>query len=325
MDALKVYPELNRAAIADRQAEPLRLWYLLHAHTHNGRVILSEARNQLAPYFTPKQFATALRKGSGTFWRKGTSGDALYLCGLEAVCHTLRLIPFCESVLLPLSAFTTPLLFRASAYAAYFAGHPNALYSRRTLCAKFNQSAATLRRWETLAGVELVPNIARMAWPDDSTAPAVPLHIEDRNAYQSFYECRYCGYHCRFRAHLIQHLAAHPSVKPVTRNDLAKHSYLAWRLPNSFRTPFQTGGRAKVRAVRARLKQRLSHVIRHKGDPTILFESNAHRAINSALRYHLPCYHPTRASVRLSHSSSATATVWGYIPMASILSTGYQK
>lgn len=324
MPDIKVYPELNRAAIAYKQSETLRLWYLLHAHYRDGRVDLDDARTILAPYFTPQKFAANLRKGNGTYWRKGTSGAILYLCGLETLCHALRLIPFCESVLLPLSVFTSPLQFRAAAYASYFSSRPDAIYSRRSLSEKFNQSEATLRRWEKIAGVELVPNIARMEWPDEATAPTVPLHIEDRNAYQSFYECRYCGYHCRFRAHLIHHLAVHPFIKPVDRNDIARHSFLAWRLPNSFLSPYPTGGRSKVRTVRVRLKQRLSHVIRHKGDPTILFQSNVYRAEKSVLRYKLPCYHRSWASVRLSHSSLTMASVWGYILPVPILSTGYQ-
>ena len=193
-DAIRVEPELGRAAIALNLAALFRLYVVAREMTRRGdgswRANKQTLREELRGYgvlYTREHFSRLLKAGEGLFWNRSRKDLYLYKPARAAAAMAVRdPAVFASNQPGVRDMYISPRgsheAWEASLYAGWLAYRNNPTIARETLAQLFGRSADTLRLWEEqhLAGqVTVRRNYTQCPHPnieDDRYFNSIPAH-----------------------------------------------------------------------------------------------------------------------------------------------------
>jgi hypothetical protein len=249
---IRVDPELCRAAIAAKQHQCLRLWYLAqhynqaHERTnHVERGDFAQWLNELGA-FNARQLAATIKAGQSAWWTANET--RIHFVSHARLCQHLNVTPRSLKVLIPLTQFGSAKTFKAHCYAAGFVGRKASIFSRESLAKQWGQSETTLKRWEHIAGVKVTTNICEIEIPRNDQAARYPLDLDNPDTFTHWYQCKHCNYRSRFHRKFNKHLkACHPQQSK--HHLLRRHAKIAWRMPNTYTSPLERTNAGSCRAI----------------------------------------------------------------------------
>ena len=159
-DAIRVEPELGRAAIALKLAGLFRLYVVAREMTRrgdgSGRANKQTLREELRGYgvlYTREHFSRLLRAGESLFWNRSRKDLYLYKPARVAAAMAARdPAVFASNKPGVRDMYISPRgsheAWEASLYAGWLAYRNNPTIARETLAQLFGRSADTLRQWE---------------------------------------------------------------------------------------------------------------------------------------------------------------------------------
>jgi hypothetical protein len=225
-----VHPTILLAMLRQHQEAPSRAWLLLRVIDADGRgwLDVEHIRHCLTAKGSPlriygwRRLRQLLKQGEGVFWQRDK--DRLWLNGAHKVAYKLdleRLQGF--PVELPVQALLGGIqAVRAAFYAAFHGGRDSKPISRDTLHELSGVPSRTQLEYERVAHVERSRNVA----------------IGERYTTENLQERAWHHGRAVFRF-----------VDKRGRQGRAGGEYVAWNLPNSYRTEYQRrsrGGRKRI-------------------------------------------------------------------------------
>jgi len=170
--SLKVYADLNVAALERKEAKFLRVWYLIRHINLRGRgwVWFDDLKTFCLEHqiMSKDSLRQTLRDGDGTWWvivDYPDRGRKVCLRGIRRICEHLEIGRVRRTpVMLPLDVFRKIGDFKAHVYSTMFNGN-NKPMSRQTIKAISGVSARSQRNYEKRAKVETTQNWARSKLP----------------------------------------------------------------------------------------------------------------------------------------------------------------
>jgi hypothetical protein len=177
INQIAVDPELARLAVGLNQAPHFRLWVILLQMVRNtnklriSRADLEAVLPQYSIRVSERNLRRWLRRGHGLFWE--LTDKFVYFTGYETIsCRLVEMAvknnlpdlistnqPGKRSMYIDVSGSLQQ--FEAHVYAAWLAYRENPTIARSTLSALFNREPRILRKWDQLAGVEVITNQAQ--------------------------------------------------------------------------------------------------------------------------------------------------------------------
>lgn len=182
---LRVWPGLHPAILRAGAAVPYRMWLLIRHHDADGRGVVDTRRFLKSLYLdgiTRAHLRTADDKQRAIFGRDvffTVDGDRIHYRSLESVAAALAAAPGRSAYILKPGVRHLER-FNALIYAAWIgAGDGPKMVSRARLEEIFGVSGQTLRRWESIAGVDVTANVVEVA-PADAEIAAQYITEDDR-------------------------------------------------------------------------------------------------------------------------------------------------
>jgi hypothetical protein len=203
-DAIRVEPELGRAAIVLKLAGLFRLYVVAREMTRrgdgSGRVNKKALREELRGYgvtYSREHFSRLLRAGEGLFWNRSRQDLYLYKPARVAAAMAARDPRVFDSNKpgvhdMYISPRGSHEAWEAALYAAWLAHRNNPTIARETLETLFGRSADTLRQWEGqhLGGqLKLRRNYTQCPHPNvegDRYFKYIPAHSQAYRGYVRF-------------------------------------------------------------------------------------------------------------------------------------------
>ena len=203
-EAIRVEPELGRAAIALNRAAEYRLYVIAREITRagdgSGKTAKKALNQQLRAYglrYSREHLSRLLKAGEGLFWNR--SYKQLYIRNpARVVASMTELDPSVFASNRPgirdmyLSPAGSLEAWEATLYAGWLAHRENPTIARETLEQLFNRSADTLRLWEQKHVSEQITvraNYTQCPHPnleDDRYLDLIPAHSQAYRGYVQF-------------------------------------------------------------------------------------------------------------------------------------------
>ena len=162
---IKTYPELSLAAIRRKKDKLIRVWYLMRHIDKEGsaRVLKNDLRAFVKEQeiISQETLRKTLLNGDNQLWniKRTKKGITYRYRSLEKAAIFLNAVPT-RAVMIPLSAFSKLGRMRAQFYSSLFITITNPI-ARATICRVWGIKKTTQRRYQKVAGVKVIRNIAK--------------------------------------------------------------------------------------------------------------------------------------------------------------------
>lgn len=193
---IKTYPELNLAAIKQKQTRQLRLWYLLRALDQpqgGGRLHWRVAQEALADVISYESFRRALRDGEGVFWTvrpRRDGGQWVVLRGLAKVCWDLDVLKLYRTpTLVPIERCHSMGEFRAFIHNAWHSQENANPISRQAVNGLSGAAKSTQNRYDKKMDIKTTQN--REVTGRISADGRLPEHRKEQGYYTLFLDGHY--------------------------------------------------------------------------------------------------------------------------------------